>query len=66
MDKPENWLFCAQGIAPACSEQAAKDSARITRHWQADRALLDHAAARPNAAALFDTAMGAFDRMLKP
>jgi hypothetical protein len=65
MDKPENWLLDAQGIAPALPDQAIKDSARIARHWQADRALLDKACSRPHATALFDTAMGAFDRMLR-
>jgi len=66
MEKPENWLSSAQGIIAASPQQAAQDAVRIARHWHADRALLERAARRSDPARLFDTAMGAFNRMLQP
>lgn len=66
MVKSEDWLPCAQGIAPASPEQAAQDAWRISRHWNADRLLLQRACARSNSARLFDTAIGQFDRLLQP
>ncbi|NBC37876.1 hypothetical protein GTZ99_15075 [Novosphingobium sp. FSY-8] len=58
---PEQWITTTQGLTARPG-----DADRIAAHWQADRALLDLAQARPDAAGLFDVAMARFDALVRP